>query len=531
VNLSRRRPALVLAGVLLLAVLPETALPRERAHAPLLAGIRTEARTHSHIMETASTLCDVIGARVTGSPQYHAAAAWASQRLTEWGIPRVTTERWGPFGPVWVAGHATLTLLEPEEKSLIAYPKPWSAATPGPVVAPAVHARLVSEHDLEAHRGQLRGRIVLLDDTEPMPLETQPLAHRYSRQELAGLAGPETSSGRWDPQRELDRARFEARRRAFLLQEGAVATLESGRRDGGTVVVARWTDVMPPATVGAAVPGLVVAAEQYNRLVRLVEGGHNVSLEVNVGSHFLEKETMVENVIAEIPGSDRPGEVVILGAHLDSWHGGCGATDDAAGVAVAMEAMRILHSVARPRRTVRLGLWGGEEQGLLGSRAYVAQHLGWRDEPDDPAVRALPFFMRPFQGRLHLRPGARAVQAYFNTDYGTGRIRGVFLGHDLQAADLLKSWLSPLEDLDASTVSPRPMQGTDHQSFESIGIPAFMFIQDDLEYFSRTHHTNMDVLDRLQEQDLVQAATVLASLALQAADSDVRVPRPALPSP
>jgi Zn-dependent M28 family amino/carboxypeptidase len=277
-------------------------------------------------------------------------------------------------------------------------------------------------------------------------------------------------------------------------------------------------------------PLLTMAGEHFGQVVRLLDSGTPVRVELDVRTAIHEDDLTSANVIADLPGTDLADETVMLGAHLDSWHGGTGATDNAAGVAAAMEALRLLKLTGvSPRRTIRLALWTGEEQGLLGSRAYTAAHLGHRDEPRDELTRALPFFLRPLAGALSTKPDLARFDAYFNLDYGTGRIRGVYLDGDTAAAPLLKAWLAPLADLGVAVVSPRSHVGSDHQSFESLGLPAFAFIQDELDYLARTHHTNMDVLERLEPDDLAQASVVAAWVLYRAATSDERVPRPTLP--
>jgi hypothetical protein len=313
--------------------------------------------------------------------------------------------------------------------------------------------------------------------------------------------------------------------RRFLWEERALASLESGKRDGGTLIVANIGDSLASKDV-PMVPSLIVAAEQYNRIIRLMGRQIPVELEIELQARWHKEDSMSENLIAEVPGSDLDREVVMIGAHLDSWHGGTGATDNAAGVAVAMEAMRLLRVAgACPRRTIRLALWSGEEQGLLGSRAYVKRHFGWRDDPKDKKTASLPFFLRSDVGRLHLRPGHERLYAYFNLDHGTGRIRGIYLQGNAQAASLIETWLAALKDPGVSTVSPRSLRGSDHQSFESVGLPAFMFIHDDVGYLSFAHHTNMDLCDRLLRDDLVQASIAAASVVYQAAMSDIQMPR------
>jgi hypothetical protein len=398
----------------------------------------------------------------------------------------------------------------------------------------AVKAKLESEADLETWRGKLAGTLVLLGDVRELKGQDKVLK-RLSDQDLDALARFETPA----PPREIDkerdeflkRRRFQRALNRFLAEEKALATLEPSSRDGGTLRVMGGGSRRADEPTG--VPALVVAAAQWNRLVRLVEDKVDVELEADVRASFHDDDPMGYNTIAEIPGGDKKGEVVMLGAHLDSWHAGTGATDNAAGVAVVMEAARILRALeVKPRRTIRIALWTGEEQGLLGSRAYVAQHFGSRPEPTDPEERDLPTRLRKDAGPLVLKPEHALVSAYFNLDNGSGRIRGVYLQENAAARPLFESWLVPLRDLLATTVTMRKTQSTDHISFDAVGLPGFQFIQDELEYrgtpsfeFFGTHHTNMDVYDRLQRDDLVQASVVMASFVYQAAMRDERLPR------
>ncbi len=273
-----------------------------------------------------------------------------------------------------------------------------------------------------------------------------------------------------------------------------------------------------------------MAAEQYNRLARLVDRDVDVELELDIRSHFQDDDPTAYNTVAEIPGSDKRGEVVMLGAHLDSWHAGTGATDNAAGSAVAMEAVRILQALdVKPRRTIRIALWSGEEEGLLGSKAYVAEHFGTRGGPPDPSERDLPSFLRRESGPVTTKPDHARLSAYFNVDNGTGKIRGIYAERNAAVGPLFEAWLRPLHDLGATTVTLRHTGGTDHLSFDAVGLPAFQFIQDEADYETRTHHTNLDVYDRLQKADLMQAAVVLATFVYDAATRPERLPRRPLP--
>jgi len=522
------RPALACLLTLSCGLLPAEA--RERSTPEVLAQIRTRAKAESRIMQTASTLCDVYGPRLTGSPQTWAAAEWAEEQLRSWGLERVHIERWGPFGRGWDVERVSVSLLRPAVGPLFALPKPWTVGTHGPVRGSAIVASLATESDLVRQHGRLQGKIVLLGPAVPLRALECPLLRRLTEADLAKLETPQAPTTPPDPAEHLRRVRFQTELVRFLESEKVLATIQPGHREAGVIMVAHPYDFLALQR-DRGVSSLVMAGEQYNRLARLVARGSDVELEIDVETRFHPEGRMVPNTIAEIPGTDRRNEIVMIGAHLDSWHGGTGAADNAAGVAVAMEAMRLLKVVGAPlRRTVRLALWTGEEQGLLGSRAYVARHFGRREEPKDEAARAIPFFLRPRQGHLQLLPGHSSLVAYFNMDYGSGRIRGVYLQGNQAARPLLASWLAPLADLGAGTVSPRSLVGSDHQSFEAVGLPAFAFIHDDLDYAKRTHHTTLDVFDRLHSEDLVQASIVAASVLYEAATSDSRPPRPPLPT-
>ncbi|HEY8148257.1 MAG TPA: M20/M25/M40 family metallo-hydrolase, partial [Vicinamibacteria bacterium] len=304
-----------------------------------------------------------------------------------------------------------------------------------------------------------------------------------------------------------------------------LATIEVSPTDAGVVLVGRGGSWVKDEDPG--VPALVMAAEQYNRLARLVDRDVEVELELDVRSRFHDDDPTAYNTVAEIPGMDKRGEVVMLGAHLDSWHAGTGATDNAAGSAVAMEAVRILQALdVKPRRTIRVALWSGEEEGLMGSKAYVAEHFGTRAGTPDPRERDLPSFLRRDPtGPVTTKPDHVRLSAYFNVDNGTGKIRGIYAERNAAVAPIFEAWLRPLHDLGATTVTLRHTGGTDHLPFDAVGLPAFQFIQDEADYETRTHHTNLDVYDRLQKTDLMQAAVVLATFVYDAAARPERLPR------
>jgi hypothetical protein len=501
-------------------------VPARAAEEPVdlatLQRIFDEGLHRSQVMDTLSHLTDVIGPRLTGSPQLEAASAWARARLEGWGLANAHVERY-PFGPGWSLEHVSLRMVAPDTSPLSAWPRAWTPGTDGPVRGHVTVAKLESEADFEASKGKLAGRIALVSKAAEIKGLDQPLLTRLSDAELREheqFAIPQGAPDRLA--RFQKRRRFAAALHRFLAEERPLAAIQASAHEGGVIEVGgaglRGTD--DPR----GVPQLVLAAEQYNRLLRLVERGIDVELELDVRATFHDKELTAPNTLGEIPGSGPlKNEVVMLGAHLDSWHAGTGATDNAAGSAVVMEAVRILRAIgAQPRRTVRAALWSGEEQGLLGSRAYVAQHFAVRPEstPEEP-----------LRGPLKVLSGHARLAAYFNIDSGTGRVRGVLAQENLAAVPMLSAWIQPLRALGVGIVSPRRDFGSDHMAFDAVGLPAFSVLQDDVEYETLTHHTQLDVLDRVKRDDLVQASVVLASLVWQAAQRDEMPPRKALPPP
>ena len=493
--------------------------------------IRDEGLNRSKVMETAAHLTDRIGPRLTNSPQGRQAGEWTRDRLAEWGLANAHLENWGPFGRGWSYDFASVRVLSPVSTPLVAVPKAWTPGTEGAIRGPLLRAKLESDADVDALKGKVAGKILLVSEAREIKDQDKPVFDRYTEDELEHVAlyGPELRRRDGPPRdREstLRRNRLQKRLRQFLKAEGALATLEASERERGLVRVGGAGS--REAGENPGVPGLVVAAEQYNRLLRLAAAGE-VEVEVDVRARFHDDDLMSRNTIAEIPGTDRRGEVVMIGAHLDSWHAGTGATDNAAGVAVTMEAMRILQALeVKPRRTIRIGLWTGEEQGLLGSRAYVREHFASRPEPEGEE-RELPPSLRRTVGPLTLKPDHARLSAYFNLDNGTGRVRGVYTQQNVAAAPIFEAWLRPLADLGATTISNRDTSGTDHQAFDRVGLPGFQFIQDETEYSTVTHHTNLDVFDRLQKDDLMQASVVVASFAYHAAMREQRFPRKAMP--
>ena len=498
--------------------------------------IREEGFNGSKVMETLAQLTDVLGPRLTGSPGAKRANEWTREQLATWGLVNAHLESFGPFGRGWSLERVSVHAIAPFTGPLIALPKAWTPGTEGPVRGKVAKAKLESEADLEKSRGKLAGMIVLLADGRELKGPDTPLFRRYSEQELHDLALFELVERRGaraapavDREAARKRFRFQKTLREFLVEEKALASVEPSDRDAGVVWVAGGGS--REKGVNPGVPALVMAAEHYNRLSRLLDRKMEVELEIDVKARFHDDDEMAYNTIAEIPGTDKQPEVVMLGAHLDSWHGGTGATDNAAGSAVAMEAVRILKALdVKPKRTIRIALWTGEEQGLLGSRAYVKEHFASRPEPTDPEEKALPNYLRRAPlGPLTIKPEHAKLSAYFNVDNGTGKIRGIYAQENAAVVPIFQAWLEPLKDLGATTVTMRNTRGTDHESFDAVGLPGFQFVQDEIEYETRTHHTNQDVYERLQRDDLMQASVVLATFVWQAAMRDAKIPRKPMP--
>ena len=532
-----RRVALIAALSLTLPPLA-AATSDESADWGVMSRIRDEGLNHSQVMDTLGQLTDVLGPRLTGSPGLKKANEWTREQLEKWGLANAHLEAWGPFGRGWSYTHARVQMVSPSESPLVAYPKAWTPGTEGPARGKVVKAKLEKVEDFEPLKGTLAGSVVFLNDARDLTPPEKPYFSRESDQTLEEIARFPIPGARGEarpggppqrPNREeaLRRIRFQKTLREFLKTEKVLATVEVSERDGGIVRVGGGGSREPGEDPG--VTGLVMAAEHYNRVARLLERKTEVELEIDVEARFHDEDRMAYNTIAEIPGTDRKAEIVLVGAHLDSWHAGTGATDNASGSAVVMEAVRILKALdLKPRRTIRIGLWAGEEQGLLGSRAYVTEHLASRPEPK-PEEADVPSFVRRETGPLTLKPDHARFAAYFNLDNGTGRIRGIYAQQNAAAKPIFDAWLEPFHDLGAKTVTLRNTGGTDHLPFDAVGLPGFQFIQDPGDYFTRTHHTHMDVYDRIQREDLMQASVVMAAFAYNAAMRDELFPRKPLP--
>ena len=516
--------------------------------------IKDEGLNRSQVMDTLSYLSDVIGPRLTASPNMRRANEWTRDQLTKWGLQNAHLESWGPFGRGWALKKFSAEVIAPQAIPLIAYPKAWSPSVNIPS-GEVVYVDAKDEKDLQRFKGKLRGKIVLTSSMREVKAHFEALGKRLSEKELLDLANAPEPGGRSGARRFSDSPQFltfimnqifSAKKLQFFSDEGAALLIDASQGDGGTLFVSgasvpQELDMSSPlATLRSLflgrvhpydknapqiVPQIVVAVEHYNRLARMIQAGEKVQINVNLAAQFYDDDLMGYNTVGEIPGADKKDELVMVGGHMDSWHAGTGATDNGAGVAVAMEAVRILKALnLQPRRTIRVALWSGEEEGLLGSQAYVAQHFGKVEESPDAN------FARLVEGggaAQNVTRGAEydKLSAYFNLDNGTGKIRGVYLQGNEAVRSLFRQWLLPFRDLGAGTLSISNTGGTDHLSFDAIGLPGFQFIQDEIEYGSRTHHSNQDVFDRIQADDMKQSATIMAAFLYNTAMRDEKLPR------
>lgn len=502
----------------------------------VLSLIEAQTLDSSRVMEIARMMTDVYGPRLTGSPQLDRAEAWAMDQLADWGITDSHLDDWGPFGRGWSLERFSLTVTSPSTFLVQSYPKAWTSSTDGPISGELRIVDIQSDEDFDEYRGKLEGKFVLISPMPDVEPHFEPLAKRKSDATLLDLANalqPVDGGRHYSPER-IARYRFEQKVNSFILEQHPAAVFDAGwRGDLGTIFVSQ-ASVPGPTTMSwrdrkaawdmdqsYVVPQVTINSEDYNRLYRMVSHGVPVKVELNLQTKFYTDDPMEYNVIAEIPGTDPEigDEVVMIGGHYDSWHAGTGATDNAAGCAVVMEVMRVLKNVydelgRGPRRTIRLALWTGEEQGIFGSSAYVSEHVAVPGEPGGPPESIGPDYDK--------------ISAYYNLDNGSGRIRGIFLQGNEQLRPLFRKWLAPFKDMDASTVTASNTGGTDHLSFDAVGIPGFQFIQDDLEYGTVTHHSNMDVYDRLVEDDLKQAATIIASFVYNTSERNEKIPRKVL---
>ncbi|MEO8097216.1 MAG: M20/M25/M40 family metallo-hydrolase [Acidobacteriota bacterium] len=513
------------------AVTAQTPGRTEPVDLAVIHRIRQEAMQNSKVMDHVFQLTDVTGPRLTNSPGFFAAANWVEKQLKEWGI-EAHQEKWGPYGRGWNFTHFSAHMVEPAYAPLIGVPLAYTPGTKGKVSGEAMIATMATDADLERYRGKLKGKMLFMAVGRELAPNVTPASSRYTDQQLQALTAPASGRGGAAPgAAALTAGRgpadgggrggqgggnanqaFTNRLNQFLVEQGVlvVVRIATGNSETGTVFGQAGgsrdpKDPVPP-------PMVALTPEHYNRILRLMDAKIPVKLEFEIEAQVMEERTDSVNVIGEIQGTSKRDEVVMIGAHLDSWHGGTGATDNAAGSAVMIEVLRILKQLKLPlQRTVRMALWSGEEQGLLGSRAYVTEHFSDRD--------------------MKLKPEHAKLSGYFNVDNGTGKIRGVYLQGNDSIRPVFEAWLKPFADLGATTLSIRDTGGTDHTNFDAVGLPGFQFIQDAIDYNTRTHHSNMDVYDRVQREDLQQIAAIVASFVYHAANRDELLPREPLPPP
>jgi len=513
--------------------------------------IRDEGLNHSHVMDFASALMDGIGPRLTGSPNLKKANEWTRDTLTKIGLENAHLEDWGEFGLGWQQLNTWARMVTPDTAVLIVQATPWSPSTPGPVTGEVTFVNIQSEKDIDTYKGKLAGKVVLFGAMREVPPVEKALFERYTEKELEELAEFPVAAGAGGLPPELQ-ARLAARMERlrlidkiaqFFADEKVTAVIEPSRDSnkgggsGGTIfddngaTLGRTPYIAEKAV---KIPVAVAAIESYGRLFRLTQAHVPTTVEINVETKVTGEHEHGFDTVAEIPGTDPAlkDQVVMVGGHLDSWISGTGATDNGAGTVVAMEVVRIFKALGiKPRRTIRIALWTGEEQGIFGSKGYVTQHFGSAATSTAPDQMQLPEFMRRATGPLTVKPEQKLISGYFNIDNGTGKIRGIYTQGNYTIAPIFAQWMAPLKDLGVAAITNRNTGGTDHLSFDAVGIPGFQFIQDDMDYDSRTHHSNADTVERLQPADLKQIATVEAIFVYNAAMRDQMLPRKPLPHP
>lgn len=522
-----KRLLVAVSAIAILASVPAAAQEVDRV---AINGIIDQGLNHSEVMQTAAHLTDRIGGRMTNSPQMRQAEQWTQQRFRDWGLSNVRAEPF-EFGRGWSIVRSSARMIAPRPLDLRAIPIAWTPSTPGVISGEVVVAPMTSAGDFAKWRGKLAGKIVLVSRPNAGSEPTEAPFRRLTEEDLRNAntynipnhAAPPSTN----PLRELEFAR---QLDAFLQEEGALAWVRMSQRDGGLL---HGTGSGYRMDDQRRTPGMELAAEDYRRLARLaLTEDARPTLELMSEVRFHEEDTNANNILADIPGSDRSGEYVMAGAHLDSWVASDGAVDNAAGSAVVMEAARILRAMnVRPKRTIRFALWSGEEQGLWGSLAYVDRYLATRAPLGDAQLDALPNG-RTWRQRWPVQPrdGHGDLVAYFNLDNGSGKIRGINAEGNVAAAPIFQEWLEPFNAMGATTVSMRTSGSTDHVYMQTVGVPGFQFIQDPLDYGARLHHTSIDSYDHMRAEDLRQAAVIMAAFLLNAANSDEPLPRMPVPT-
>jgi carboxypeptidase Q len=513
--------------------------------------IKDEGLNRSQLMRTLEYLTDVIGPRLTGSHALKRANEWTRDRLTQWGLRNAHLEPWGPFGRGWTLKRFSAEVVEPQAFPLLAYPRAWSPGLDAPLTADVVVVEAKNEEELQKYKGQLGGKIVLAGTERELKPRFEPTATRLNEKQLLELANaPDPALLPRRPPRErtpeqIVAARFNDRKTQFYYEEGvALLVGSSPAGDGGMLQFVQSASVPQPFDTpfdkrkGAwekdapkLIPQIALSNDHYNRLARMIRQGEKVRMSVNLQVEFDDSDPMSYNTVAEIAGSDLKDEIVMLGAHLDSWHTATGATDNGVGVSIMMEAVRILKAVGvEPRRTIRIALWSGEEQGLLGSRAYVKEHFG----PVPTSVTAVATATTT----PRFKPEHDRLNVYYNLDSGTGAIRGIYLQGNEALSPTFRRWLMPFAQLkvgqttySASTITASNSSGSDFLSFDAVGLNGLDFLQDDLEYETRTWHSNQDNYDRVVPEDVMEAAVIVAAFVYNSAMMDTRLPRKPFKAP
>ena len=471
--------------------------------------IKNEGINNSHVEKIAFEIIDKAGSRLTNSEGYKRAAMYAVKQLTSWGLQNAKTENWGEFGKGWEMEKSYVAMTKPYYMPFVAIPKAWTSSTDGAVSGKIVVLDIASEEDFAKYKGKLKGAIVVMKSSGNQGPTFKSDGTRFTDEALDKMTEPQAprvrpTGGNNNSAREafMKRRALAQKIAPFLLEEGVSLIIHGTRGSHGTLFTSSPRDYAKDSPKG--ISELEMAPEFVNLMVRLSENNVPVEVEAEVRTRYNTQDLQGYNVLAEIPGTDRnlKAEVVMLGAHLDSWHGATGATDNAAGTIVMMEAVRILKATGlQPKRTIRIALWGGEEQGLHGSRNYVKNHITDAKSPE-------------------------TISAYYNIDNGTGRIRGIYTQQNEKVVPIFTSWLTPFSDMiDHTTVTTNNTGGTDHQAFDAVNIPGFQFIQDPIEYNTRTHHTNADFYERLVIDDLKQMAVIVASFVYNTAQRDGMIPR------
>ena len=518
--------SLLLAAAALTVTAPVLAQSVDRA---AINKLIDEGSNHSQVMVTAEYLTDVIGPRLTNSPNMRKAEEWTQAKFREWGLANVHKEGF-EFGRGWWIERASVRMVSPRPLQLTAIPIAWTPPTNGALSAPVFLAPMSKERDFEKWRGKLKGKIVLVTLPGTGSEPGKPAFSRYTGEELAKLDKFDWPNH--DPEgadRRLKRLDFAKKRDAFLKAEGALAWVQMSRLDGKLL---HGEGYLFTKAESPALPAVEIAAEDYRRLARLAIAGTAPTLEIDSTVHFEDGDSKAYNIIAEIPGSDPKAGYVMAGAHLDSWVAGDGAADNGAGSAVVMEAARLIAaSGVKPRRTIRFALWAAEEQGLLGSLAYIEQHLATRGTGSEAAGTGLArFYGWNNRWPITLKPEHGELAAYFNLDNGSGKIRGIYAENNPAVVPIFREWLAPFSGMGASSVVIDRTAGTDHYFLQAIGIPGFQFIQDPLDYGTRVHHTGIDTFDHLKGDDLRQGAIIMASFLINAANAEKALPRPPVPT-